>query len=75
MEEPLRVVSLDARGRVRRSVLLVPNRLFADGGARWIVELPAARPAPPAGAALRAAAITGRRGCAGIHEADHGRAP
>ena len=53
MREPLRVVSLDAAGRVRRAAVLLPGGLFWDAGARWIVELPMSRPVPPAGMALQ----------------------
>jgi len=52
MAEPLRVVSLDAAGRVRRVALLVPGRFFVDWGACWIVELPAEGPAPALGLVL-----------------------
>ncbi|MFH1330602.1 MAG: hypothetical protein ABIJ48_08145 [Actinomycetota bacterium] len=77
MAEPLRVISLDARGRVRRVALLRPGRVFFDRGACWVVELPACRPAPPVGTALQV--VTGlprvpRGGYAGIHETDHGQA-
>ncbi len=54
MREGLRVVSLDAAGRVRRVALLRPRAVFVDRGARWIIELPAARPAPPVGLRLAA---------------------
>jgi len=53
MAEPLRVISLDAFGRVRRVARLLPGRVFFDPGARWVVELPAGRPAPPVGMALQ----------------------
>jgi hypothetical protein len=54
MREGLRVVSLDGAGRVRRVALLRPRAVFVDCGARWILELPAARPAPPVGLRLAA---------------------
>jgi uncharacterized membrane protein (UPF0127 family) len=53
MREPLRVVSLDAAGRVRRVAVLPPGRLFVDPGARWIVELPMSRSAPAEGMTLQ----------------------
>jgi len=52
MREALRVVSLDAAGRVRRVALLRPKGVFVDRGARWILELPPARTAPAVGAVL-----------------------
>ena len=53
MKETLRVVSLDAAGRVRRVALLHPGRVFVDAGARGIIELPVSRPAPRVGMVLR----------------------
>jgi hypothetical protein len=53
MREPLRVISLDAAGRVRRVALLRPGGVFVDGGARWILELPLERGAPALGTALQ----------------------
>jgi hypothetical protein len=53
MKESLRVISLDAAGRVRRVGVLSPGGLFVDAGARWIVELPMSRPVPPVGTVLQ----------------------
>jgi len=54
MQEALRVVSLDALGRVRRVALLRPGAFFVDGGAKWIVEVPLGRGAPSEGTTLKA---------------------
>jgi hypothetical protein len=62
MKEPLRVVSLDAAGRVRRVAFLAPGRVFCDAGARWIIELPVSRPAPQVGMMLRLQAAPGKLG-------------
>ena len=59
MRVPLRVASLDAAGRVRRVAWLRPGGLFFDPGAWWVLELPAGRPGPPVGMALR---VRGRMG-------------
>jgi hypothetical protein len=53
MREGLRVVSLDAAGRVRRVALLRPRGVFVDRGARWILELPLESGAPAEGTALK----------------------
>lgn len=53
MREPLRVVSLDRGGRVRRVGLLLPRRVLWDPGAVWTIELPVSRPLPPMGMVLR----------------------
>jgi len=58
MAEPLRVVSLDAAGRVRRVALLPPGRVFVDAGARWIIELPMPRRAPQVGMDLHVSPLT-----------------
>ncbi|MBN2113328.1 MAG: DUF192 domain-containing protein [Acidimicrobiia bacterium] len=79
MAVPLRVVSLDAAGQVRRVGLLPPGRLFVDWGASWIVELPVGHRPPAVGMQLEVRAgpvFSGSGGRhAGIHEAHHDQAP
>jgi hypothetical protein len=66
MRERLLVVSLDAAGVVRRTELLRPQGVFVDRGAKWIVEMPAAVPAPAVGAVLRVRRLSGSRGEGGV---------
>ena len=60
MAEPIRVVGIDGAGRVMSTRLLEPARVVWIRGSRWIVEMPAAHPAPPRGALVTGVASRGQ---------------
>jgi hypothetical protein len=53
MHESLRVVGIDAGGRVTTSGILTPRRVLWLPGSRWMLELPIEWDMPPHGARLR----------------------